>query len=1091
MPADTALDIQTPDATAHNAATRPAARLGLGGGIKVKAGVGQRYEEAKGAGGVVPATPVAAAGPAAEQEEFFQPTGEPAGDALPAAKPDMKTGSKTLREILKSSEAKPDQGKENGGRRRKTLGDDGHQLVGSIVSIALYKKMDDTNAWCVMYVKPEGEMPPGWDPALPAVKVAGVVPFGIKPAKGDQVQATGRVQDDPKYGRQFKTRAIGVVAPTTAKGIFEWIRRRGVEGVGVTSADKLAQHYGEDIVNVMNDPEALMAAGITQRQAEAIVEGWRAQSTNGHAKTYMWLLGLGIGEKTAQSIIYTYGDRTAAVVRADPWRLAVDISGIGFLKADSIALKLGASRTSPTRLQAGVLHVLRESEGQGDCGLGAKELMLLAMEALAPRPPKEGPGADDEIVRRDEKRKALAAMSPEDRKALTDGITKAIVALRNDKVIVYDNKFPAALIRRTAIHDAEVMVSSRIGEGIAYGEVIKRSRDGEAFRKHVELTLGQVLADKNARNARLSEQAGLPFRPLVLAEQQHEAVLYAAEENLLVITGGPGVGKSTTLDTILDTLRALNPEMKLGQAAPTGRAARRMEEATGRQAQTIQRLLGYTPVFGKAAAGGKTSTFRYNRDNPLDLDVVVIDEVSMMDIELAASLFEAIDFSRTKLILIGDPDQLPSVGPGRVLADALAVEAVPKVKLTRVYRQGPGSGIGQAAALINAGKALPRKIGEDFLIVKPALTEEDRQALLNVPEADRKAEGERLAEQKILPKIVQLVTEEAARMNFVPLRDVQVLASSYDGPNGINAINAALKEHLNPAKEDPTHTWTYKSQHLEVSFSVGDRVMQTRNNYDKEVMNSEIGSVREIIVGQDHAGKIIARGIIVDFGGMTVPYEAKDVSELTLAYCISCHKSQGGEFPCVVVALPTYPWTMLQRNSFYTGITRGKKQVYVVGQDKAVIQAIRNNESSIIVPGTNVRRKRNTLLAEHIRHQIETQLGRAKANPDAYVAQSKVEAEERAETRRVMDNVVEMDPFRVLGLPRTAGLDQIKEAYRTLAKKHHPDLNPGNPQAEEEFKKINIAHNLLSDPKTRARYGVVVQDNRPAATDDLDAAVPF
>jgi exodeoxyribonuclease V alpha subunit len=546
----------------------------------------------------------------------------------------------------------------------------------------------------------------------------------------------------------------------------------------------------------------------------------------------------GVGTARAVRIYKTYGADAVQVMSENPYRLARDIRGIGFKTADDIAMKLGVEKTAMIRVRAGISYALTEAMDEGHCGLPTSELVPLAEKLL------EVPQG---LIR--------TALDLE----LADG---AVVA---DHLGETDGIFLASL------HHAERSIADRL-------LALTRSK----------LPWPSIDADKAI--PWVEQRTGL-----TLADSQKAAVRLALSSKVVVITGGPGVGKTTIVNAILKILAAKN--IKLLLCAPTGRAAKRMNETTGFEAKTIHRLLEVDPKGGG---------FRRSTDNPLECDLLVVDETSMVDVLLMYALLKAVS-DKSALLVIGDVDQLPSVGPGQVLADMIASGVIPVVRLTEVFRQAAQSQIIVNAHRINQG-------------VMPDLRKPEAESDFYFVEADNP--------EAAVPRIIELVKSRIPRrFGLDPVRDIQVLCPMNRGGVGARSLNIELQAALNPAGERKVERFGW-------TFAPGDKVMQIENDYDKEVYNGDIGFVKDVEPEEDE--------LIASFDGRSVPYSFGELDTLVPAYAATIHKSQGSEYPAVVIPLMTQHYAMLQRNLLYTGVTRGKRLVVLVGQKKAVAIAVRN-----------------------------------------------------------------------------------------------------------------------------------------------------
>jgi exodeoxyribonuclease V alpha subunit len=655
---------------------------------------------------------------------------------------------------------------------------------------------------------------------------------------GEWVTASGDWVNDHTHGQQFKARFMRTSAPTSIDGIEKYLGSGMIRGIGPVYAKKMVRAFGEKVFDIIEaEPDRLReVTGIGAVRAKRITGAWADQKIV--REIMVFLHSNGVGTARAVRIFKTYGSDAVQVMTENPYRLARDIRGIGFKTADAIAMKLGIEKTAMIRVRAGISYALTEAMDDGHCGLPTEELGPLAMELLE---------VSRELVQ-----------------------TALDLELAEGTVI-------AATVGETAcvflggLYRAEKVIAERI-LNIANAMLPWQYIDTEKALPWVEKKTG-----------------------LSLAESQVAAIRLALISKVLVITGGPGVGKTTIVNAILCILDAKGINLLL--CAPTGRAAKRMTEATGFEAKTIHRLLEVDPKGGG---------FKRNGDNPLDCDLLVIDEASMVDIMLMQALTKAVP-DNAALLIVGDIDQLPSVGPGQVLADVIASHAVPVVRLTEVFRQAAQSRIISSAHRINQGSIpdLSRPNGDsDFYFVQA-----------DDPET-------------AVPRIIELVkTRIPARFGLDPIRDIQVLCPMNRGGVGARSLNIELQKALNPAGERKVERFGW-------TFAPGDKVMQVENDYDREVYNGDIGYVDDV---DPDAGELIA-----SFDGRTVTYGFGELDTLVPAYAATIHKSQGSEYPAVVIPVLTQHYAMLQRNLLYTGMTRGKRLVVLVGQKKAVAIAVKN-----------------------------------------------------------------------------------------------------------------------------------------------------
>ena len=694
---------------------------------------------------------------------------------------------------------------------------------------------------------------------------------GILPplTPGEQLLLTGTWVDHPHYGRQFKCSGCQIRKPTSLLGIERFLSSGLIKGVGEATARLLVNAFGEDTLDAMTDVDRLkQLKGISEKRARMIAASFAEQY--GVRRNMIFLQSYGISPALAMKIAKAYGERTEEVMRSNPYRMVDDVEGAGFLTADRIALSMGIARDSGFRLRSGMKYLLQEaSVSAGHTYLPRETLLRRAAEMLNSTP---------------------------------EALENHLNALLLDRELVLSRIGEEDCVFLSSMYYCETETAMRL---LKILETAPEKDDRGVLRAIGEYERGH----------------GMTFSPL-----QKQAVLSAVEKGVLVITGGPGTGKTTIINCILSLL---SPEGKVLLAAPTGRAAKRMSEATGEDAKTIHRLLEYS---------GEEQRFLRNQDNPLKCACVIVDEMSMVDIFLMRSLLRALR-GGTRLILVGDADQLPSVGAGNVLRDILASGAVPSVRLTDIYRQSAESMIVMNAHRINQGEmpVLNRK-GSDFFF--------DRR--LNQDEAAR--------------TIVSLCS--ARLPAYLNLKDgfhsIQVMAPAKKGPCGVIALNRLLQDTFNP--ERPRRPQIVFGDQV---FRPGDKVMHIKNDYQlawttdsgeegEGVFNGDVGFVTDVDA-EDHS-------LTVRYDDeRNVTYEYGQLEELELAYCISVHKSQGSEFPAVVMPVTGGPKMLLTRNLFYTALTRARELVVLVGSERVIEEMVGNNYITV----------RYTALCQRILEQSE------------------------------------------------------------------------------------------------------------------------
>ena len=669
--------------------------------------------------------------------------------------------------------------------------------------------------------------------------------------EGEELHATGEWVDDPVRGRQFKAKSVECIPPKSVEGVRRYLASGLIRGIGPVLANRIVDRFGAETLDVLDHHSGRLREipKVGPKKIASIVQGWREGKGTREVMIFTQTYGISAGK--AAKIYRTYGPDSVAIIKRDPYRLCRDIWGIGFATADRIALAVGLPKDSPLRARAAIVFTLRtEADEAGHCWTSEPDLLLHAQELV---------GISVETLA----------------EALKHELDAGRVVKEGDRLYLRD------------LWVAERRVAAKLKDLLA---------SPPAFAP----------IDPDRAVAWWERKTGF-----TLAPAQLRAVRASVGSKVSIVTGGPGVGKTTIIRALVEIFQARTGVHKITVqlGAPTGRAAKRMAESTGAPAPTLHRLLKYNP---------QTNAFTYNEERPLAGDVFIFDEMSMVDIRLMADLVVALP-RRATLILVGDTDQLPSVGPGNVLRDLIASQTIPTSQLTEIFRQDSSGLIVRNAHHVNAGEPFETRAGaSDFYFVA-----QDDPA-------------------KALDLVLDfMVTRIPRHFHLEPLQDVQVLTPMRRNLLGAENLNAAIQKRLNGSGQGVVRGG--------MEFRAGDRVMQLRNNYDKDVYNGDVGFVQSV--------EPTERTLVVLFDGRPVEYRAADLDELTLAYATTIHKSQGSEYPAVIVLLHRQHYMMLQRNLLYTAITRGKKLVLVIGSPWAVKQAIE----------TNVVRARRTSLAERMR----------------------------------------------------------------------------------------------------------------------------
>ncbi|MFE4370546.1 ATP-dependent RecD-like DNA helicase [Streptomyces sp. NPDC056835] len=674
--------------------------------------------------------------------------------------------------------------------------------------------------------------------------------LGAQP--GESLRMEGRWGSHPQYGKQFTVENYTTILPATIQGIRRYLGSGLIKGIGPVFADRIVEHFGLDTLDIIEQqPKRLVEVpGLGPKRTKRIAAAWEEQKAI--KEVMVFLQGVGVSTSIAVRIYKKYADASISVVKNEPYRLAADVWGIGFLTADRIAQAVGIPHDSPERVKAGLQYALSQSTDQGHCFLPEERLIADAVKLLQ---------VDTGLVI-----ECLAELAAED-----EGVVRERVPGPDG------GEEEVTAVYLVPFHRAELSLSAQLLRLLRTGEDRMPAFQDVAWDRALTWLAGRTGAE--------------------LAPEQQQAVRLALTEKVAVLTGGPGCGKSFTVRSIVELARAKKAKVVL--AAPTGRAAKRLAELTGAEASTVHRLLELKP-------GGDAA---YDRDRPLDADLVVVDEASMLDLLLANKLVKAVA-PGAHLLLVGDVDQLPSVGAGEVLRDLLAESGpVPRVRLTRIFRQAQQSGVVTNAHRINSGVPPITRGLVDFFHFVEEETEDAGRLTVEV------------AAQRI-----------PAKFGLDPRRDVQVLAPMHRGPAGAGALNALLQQAITPARPDLPE----KRLGGRV-FRVGDKVTQIRNNYEKGengVFNGTVGVVTSLNMDDQ-------RLTVLTDEDEEVPYDFDELDELAHAYAVTIHRSQGSEYPAVVIPVTTGAWMMLQRNLLYTAVTRAKKLVVLVGSRKAIGQAVR------------------------------------------------------------------------------------------------------------------------------------------------------
>jgi len=659
---------------------------------------------------------------------------------------------------------------------------------------------------------------------------------------GEELEIQGSWIVNKKYGKQFEITKVKAHTPSTTIGIENYLGSGLIKGVGPVMAKKIVGKFGKKTLDVLDDdPERL--SGIEGIGQKRIKQIIKSWQKHKKIREVMiFLQSYGISSNYSAKIYNTYGENTVSVIKINPYRLAEDIFGIGFKIADDIAFKVGIPKDSIFRIKAGIIYLLHRAEDNGHCFLPAEEILTVSSDFL---------GADLSII------------------------NKATGELQEEEKIIIVKDGEGNKIYLSSLYRSEVFVSKKLLEL----SDIDDNKDNRTGRESLYRRLINEMADAGG---------------ILLDEIQVNAIIMALTERIMIITGSPGTGKSTILNFIIKILE--REKKKFMMAAPTGRASKRMTETTGRESKTIHRLLNFNPKLNK---------FLKNEDNPIDADIIIIDEASMLDIRLMRNLLSAIKID-SSLIFVGDIDQLPSVGPGYVLGDLIRSGTIPVCELKKIYRQEGQSQIIRNAHKVRDGQFpyIKNKDSEDFFF----LEKNDPEEAVNL--------------------ILYLLSNKIpSSFGMDPLNDVQVLVPTNKGVCGVINLNNRIQKMLNPGSTGLLHGNRW--------FRVGDKVIQLKNNYNKDIYNGDIGIITSIDMELKEAS--------INYDGRKVDYSFYEMDEINHSYAISIHKSQGSEFKCVIIPLLTSHYMLLQRNLLYTALTRARELAILVGSKKAIGMAVSKN----------------------------------------------------------------------------------------------------------------------------------------------------
>ena len=699
---------------------------------------------------------------------------------------------------------------------------------------------------------------------------------------GQQVSMLGKWERDRVHGRQFHASRMTAINPVSREGMVRYLSSGVLPGVGEKMAAQLVAHFGDKTLEALDGPaEVLFMPGLRHKKAARIVKAWSEQKQV--SEIMLFLHSQNVSASLCRRIYRQYGQESMACIRRNPYCLATEVRGIGFKTADGLALEMGIPKNSHQRILAGLVFLMREASGQGHCGVIRSELVSTTVEYLSVHESEANASLDHELQREDDD-------SGQGRLFEQHGY-----AVASDEGVT-PQEVPAIFL--TALARCEEVIAQTLCRMMGKQPVWAGN-----FTLDAAITWGEKHCS------------------MQLAPEQRAAVVMGLTQRVSVLTGGPGCGKTATLNVLLAILQ--RAQVRVALAAPTGKAAQTASEATGIAGSTIHRLFG---LRGSSGA---------DIGNEIEADILVLDEMSMQDVPLMYQVCKAMP-EHCALLLVGDFNQLSSVGPGQVLRDIIASGVVPVTRLTQVFRQAQGSLIITNAHRINAGQ-MPRhgNADEDFFIIDETRSPSIAKALIN---ADASAIPAAVAEA-CAAEIVSLVKDRVpAKYGFDSVEDIQVLAPMTKGICGVHALNVRLQEALNPDGPNPRNPNGVSMLKFGIRFAVGDRVIQCRNNYTLDIYNGDSGRVLQILTEEEE--------IVVEFGGSVVAIPFDELDDLLLDYSRTIHKSQGSQVPVVIIPMVTQHWMMLQRNLLYTGVTRAKKLVILVGVRRAIEQAVRTVSST-------------------------------------------------------------------------------------------------------------------------------------------------